>query len=80
MESVLFYRGLAYVSFDSQSSPSAVELTEVSIFQAGHLYEIHCKGQLPSKRVIITPLRSPTLHGQVVEQLSGVTRFVMRPG
>lgn len=80
MESILIYEGLAYVSFDDQTSPSSVDLTEVSILQIGSLYEIRCQRQRPSKRVTVTPISLPTLQGHIVEQPNpSVTRFVTRP-
>lgn len=73
------YNGLAFVSFEDEGGPASLELIDVSLRRSGILtYELFSAKQRKGRRVLVTPVNGLTFQGNVIEQQSGMTRFISR--
>ncbi|MCU9949875.1 hypothetical protein [Pseudomonas sp. PDM13] len=76
MNNEISYQGLAFVSFESLSESSSVELIEIILSDHGNsIFELRSTKQLPARRVTITPVNQLSMQGTVLSQSSGVTIF-----
>ncbi len=76
MNGAMQYQGLAYVTFETLSEQSPVELIQISLLDMGNAtFELHSKRQVTARRLIITPLNQKSIQGNIISQAPGITTF-----
>lgn len=76
MNGAMQYQGLAYVTFETLSEQSPVELTQIALIDLGNsTYELRSKRQVTARRLIITPINQKSIQGNIISRAPGVTTF-----
>ncbi|MCU9949878.1 hypothetical protein [Pseudomonas sp. PDM13] len=75
----LVYSGKAFMSFTSLSSNQSIECDDIQLLQLENgIYELQSQKQAVAFRILITTDSGRSWGGIVVEQHTGITRFVQR--
>lgn len=76
MNEAVLYQGLAYVSFETLSDQSSVELKQIVLIDLGNsTFELRSTQQVAARRLIVTPINQPSLKGNIISQAPGTTIF-----
>lgn len=76
MNEAVLYQGLAYVSFETHSEQSSVELKQIVLVDLGYsTFELRSTGQVAARRLIVTPISQQSLQGNIISQSPGITIF-----
>ncbi len=76
MNEAVLYQGLAYVSFETLSEQSSVELKQIALIDLGNsTFELRSTRQVPARRLLITPINQQSIQGNIISQTPGTTTF-----